>query len=166
MKWCVCRYSDEYRVFTNMTWSIQYSLSLNQAHTKRSPTFGDCYEIYNRGLWFQGKVVALLAVYKIAWRWGAGAHNKRLYSSLQARSALFPILQSTSWEPFLYSPRVSLQINSSLTRLKNVQAKEDNANRAALSPTILASTGIGKMKKLLTYWNLAAAFSLGWEQYF
>lgn len=35
--------------------------------------------------------------------------------------------------------------------LKNVQAKEDNANTAALSLIILASTGAGKMKKLLTY---------------
>lgn len=34
--------------------------------------------------------------------------------------------------------------------LKNVQAKEDNANTAALS-LILASTGAGKMRKLLIY---------------
>lgn len=50
------------------------------------------------------------------------------------------------------------QITSSLTWLKNVQTREDDANPARLSLTIPASTSAEKMKKPLTYRNLAATF--------
>lgn len=64
-------------------------------------------------------------------------------------------------EPFLFSLRVFLQVTSSLTCLKNVQAKEDNANTATLSLTIVASIGTEKMKKPTTYRNLTTPFELG-----
>lgn len=135
--------------------------SLNEAYTDYyiKPHLGDTiikFITEASSLWSKGW--HQLAVNKSHWR-AVQVYSRRLYSFLWAFSALFAILQSTRQEPFLYSWWVFLQITSSaLTWLKNVQAKEDNANTALLSLTIPASTGTAKMKKPLTYWSLAATF--------
>lgn len=74
--------------------------------------------------------------------------DRRPYSSLLAFSAHSQSFRAWAGGPSYILRKLS---SSSLTWLKNVQAKEDNANPAGLSLTILASTGTEKMKKPLTY---------------